>query len=80
MHRNCIAAVAVQSWTMSSSSVLALPSVTAGQGEQLERGCSEPLLQDLHHVVHILTRLPKLASVCTATTFLLGFNVPLLLL
>lgn len=39
----CIVSVSDQSWTTSSCSVLAFPSCTAGQGEQLERGCSELL-------------------------------------
>lgn len=76
---DCVVSVSVPSWTTSSCSVLAFPSCTAGQGEQRERGCSELLLPDLHHLVHIPTRLPKLDSLCTAKTFLLGFNLPLLL-
>lgn len=64
---------------MSSCSVLPFPSITAGQGEQLEHGCSKLLLQHLYCLVHTLIRLPKLASLCSAKTFLLGFNVPLLL-
>lgn len=71
-----LALVSVPSQMMSSCSVLATLSCSFGQEGQPGGGCPELLLQDL---IHIPTCFPKPASLCTAKTLLLSFNLPLLL-
>lgn len=74
--QDTLAPVSVPSQMMSSCSVLATLSCSFGQEGWLRGGCPELLLQDL---VHIPTHFPKPASLCTAKTLLLSFNLPLLL-